>query len=141
MIMIEIGKQYRFEAAHHLPEHDGKCARPHGHSYVVEVVVSAGAVQTSGAKRGMILDYGDLDSIVKPIIDGLDHRDLNDLIDPTTAEGIAAYIYGIVTTALDTHDYENVDAYRPLHPYLRRVRVSETAKTWAEFRRMDVNWP
>lgn len=26
-------KLFRFEAAHHLPGHRGKCARPRGHSY------------------------------------------------------------------------------------------------------------
>ena len=34
-----ITKTFRFESAHHLPGHSGKCARPHGHSYRLEVAV------------------------------------------------------------------------------------------------------
>ncbi|NES98612.1 MAG: 6-carboxytetrahydropterin synthase QueD, partial [Desertifilum sp. SIO1I2] len=34
-----IYKEFRFEAAHHLPHHDGKCRRLHGHSWVGRVQV------------------------------------------------------------------------------------------------------
>ena len=36
---LQIRKHFRFEAAHALPFHPGKCARMHGHSYRLEVAV------------------------------------------------------------------------------------------------------
>ena len=36
-----------FAAAHRLPEHEGKCARLHGHTYGLEVTVE-GTPQASG---------------------------------------------------------------------------------------------
>ena len=45
-----IGKRFSFEAGHHLGGlPDGhKCARPHGHSYTVEVIVTAGELTGPG---------------------------------------------------------------------------------------------
>lgn len=40
---MRVGKEFRFEAAHRLPRHDGKCRRPHGHSYVLWVEVEGEA--------------------------------------------------------------------------------------------------
>jgi 6-pyruvoyltetrahydropterin/6-carboxytetrahydropterin synthase len=36
-----IYKEVRFEAAHRLPYHDGKCQRLHGHSWIGRVYVTA----------------------------------------------------------------------------------------------------
>ena len=44
----QIRKRFRFEAAHTLPFHPGKCARMHGHSYRLEVAVS-GPIRTRWA--------------------------------------------------------------------------------------------
>lgn len=44
MTHTTIGKTFTFEAAHHLEHHRGKCRRPHGHSYKLEVMVT-GAVK------------------------------------------------------------------------------------------------
>lgn len=67
--MYSISKEYHFSAAHQLEGHP-KCGRLHGHNYVVEVVLYAEAL---GA-NGMIMDYGELDDFVKPVIDAMDHR-------------------------------------------------------------------
>ena len=37
---MRIGKLFKFEAAHRLPNHPGKCKNLHGHSYKLEVVVN-----------------------------------------------------------------------------------------------------
>ena len=90
-LMAEIG--LRFEAAHHLPGYPGKCARPHGHGYRLEVTVS-GPVR----EDGLVMDFYDLKRIVEErVISQLDHRDLNGLeafaeVNPT-AENIARYVY------------------------------------------------
>ncbi|GAC1449980.1 MAG: 6-carboxytetrahydropterin synthase QueD [Vulcanimicrobiaceae bacterium] len=90
---VEIRKHFRFEAAHVLPFHPGKCARLHGHSYRLEVAI-AGALQTSGAATGMVADFDDIGAAVRPrVIERLDHASLNDLIENPTAERIALWIW------------------------------------------------
>ena len=121
-MIATIGKMYTFEAAHWLPNHEGKCRRLHGHSYKVEVSVKGQIVETVGEpNEGMVVDFGVLDQIVKPIIEKLDHSCINDLFDEvtTTAENIAGYIHDII--------------FRDLAGDLvLRVRVWETEKSWAE---------
>ncbi len=91
-----IGKEFRFEASHQLPNHDGKCARLHGHSWRGVIYVSGNKLATSGAKQGMIMDFGDIKKYLKPLIDDyLDHYHLNEttgLANPTS-EAIAKWIY------------------------------------------------
>src|SRR4051812_24272799 len=69
---MELMKEFRFEASHILPKHPGKCHRLHGHSWILRVYVE-GKVNP---KTGFVLDYADLSSIVKPLIEELDHRHL-----------------------------------------------------------------
>ena len=74
-----IGKQFRFEAAHHLPNHAGKCRSPHGHSYLLEVVATCDNLVERGPMTGMVYDFGKLSEIVRHcVIDKLDHTDLNE---------------------------------------------------------------
>jgi 6-pyruvoyltetrahydropterin/6-carboxytetrahydropterin synthase len=118
-----ICKVFRFEAAHQLPDHDGKCRDLHGHSYQVEVELH-GPIQVEGPKRGMVVDFSDVKrfwtSELEPL---LDHRFLNDslegLVDPTTAENLAGWIFRRFEFAA--------------LPVVA-VRVWETATSWAECR-------
>ncbi len=86
---MQIRKSFRFEAAHVLPHHPGKCARLHGHSYRFEVAV-AGPLQSSGPAQGMVVDF----------VDRLDHSSLNDLLPNPTAEHIALWIWDELAPAL-----------------------------------------
>jgi 6-pyruvoyltetrahydropterin/6-carboxytetrahydropterin synthase len=87
-------KQFRFEAAHQLPNHDGKCARLHGHSYRVELAVTGPIRDADGAPdEGMVIDFARLKEAWEPLHRQLDHRNLNDLLAfPTTAENIAWWL-------------------------------------------------
>ncbi len=83
-----------FAAAHQLPDHPGKCARLHGHTYGLEVTVQ-GAPQPSGPAKGMVMDFAELrERVSRLIVDALDHRLLNDLFEqaPTT-ETVAAWAF------------------------------------------------
>lgn len=130
--MVIHTQQFEFSAAHRLfhPEWSdeenqrvfGKCNNPngHGHNYVVEVSVSLDGVER---------DSGSLETfqrvVNREVIDRLDHKHLNlDIehfrtVNPTV-ENIAVAVWMWLEEPL-----------KPLE--LRRVRVYETPKTWAEF--------
>lgn len=91
-----ISKKFTFEASHQLPEHDGKCRRLHGHSWVGWVEYEGTGLIKEGAKAGMLIDYGDIKAVVKPLVDRfLDHHHLNDTLPVTnpTSESIAEWLY------------------------------------------------
>lgn len=116
--MYTITKQFSFSASHvldHLP--DGHpCSRLHGHNYVVELVIGGLELDESGFVR----DYRDLAPFKAFVDEKLDHRHLNDVVDgPTSAENLARFLYEFA---------------RNLWPEVAAVRVSETPKTWAEYR-------
>ncbi len=116
--MYRITKEFHFSASHqlsHLPA-DHQCARLHGHNYVVEVELAAQNLNADGFVR----DYGELKPLKTYIDDTFDHRHLNDVLNIlTTAENLARHIF---------------DWCAERWPETAAVRVSETPKTWAEYR-------
>ncbi|MCZ2355804.1 MAG: 6-carboxytetrahydropterin synthase QueD [Bacteroidia bacterium] len=74
---LTITKTFNFEAAHFLPNFpDGhKCRRLHGHSFKVKVSITG----IPDPVTGVIMDFGEIKSQVKPLIEKLDHQSLNDL--------------------------------------------------------------
>ena len=85
---MKLGVVTHFDAAHSLPRYDGKCRNVHGHTYTVEVVVEGGV----NPESNFIMDYMDLELILKGVLDRLDHRYLNDVLRYPTCEMIATYI-------------------------------------------------
>ncbi len=83
-----------FAAAHRLPEHQGKCARLHGHTYGLEVTVE-GTPQATGPAKGMIMDFAELrERVSRLVVEPLDHQLLNDLFaQAPTAEAVAVWIF------------------------------------------------
>jgi 6-pyruvoyltetrahydropterin/6-carboxytetrahydropterin synthase len=120
--MYRIGKQFTFDAAHHLPGLPAghKCARMHGHSYAAEFVLAADRL----TPPGFVTDFGDLAPIRKYIDTTLDHRDLNEVlgVEPT-CEAIAEHLAGWFTHHLAG----------TIQGRLELVRVWETATSWAEY--------
>ncbi|GGX88173.1 6-pyruvoyl trahydropterin synthase family protein [Streptomyces hiroshimensis] len=118
---LRITKQFAFSASHQLaglPE-GHQCGRLHGHNYVVEVELSAGRDRLT--PPGFVRDYGELSELKKWIDELLDHRHLNDVVKEQnpSAENLAVWIY---------------EQWFTVYPELTAVRVSETPKTWAEYR-------
>ena len=72
---VRITKEFWLEMAHALYGHDGLCRNIHGHSYQLSVTVIGKPVHdNSETKNGMLMDFGDLKTIVrKSIIDEFDH--------------------------------------------------------------------
>lgn len=142
MSTIVIGKRFSFDAAHRLPLHDGKCRRPHGHTYVLEVEVEGYVRKEKGPQQGMVMDYGHLKEAVENLIlSEMDHQDLNQVMasrvidgaskDPekenvTTAEVLVGYCADRLRTVLN---------FNRTNATLVRVRLQETPNTWAEWRR------
>lgn len=119
---MQIRKHFRFEAAHVLPHHQGKCSRMHGHSYRLDVAVR-GPIQTDGPARGMIEDFDKIKRIVREhVVDILDHTTLNDLIENPTAEHIIMWIWRKLENHLSTLD---------------ELVLWETASSCAVLRRSD----
>ena len=89
---MKIFKTFRFESAHFLPfvPEGHKCRRLHGHSFEVEIHVQ-GELQE---KEGWIMDFADIKSAFKPLLNILDHRLLNEIdgLHNPTSENIALWI-------------------------------------------------
>lgn len=91
--MFEIIIKGNIAAAHFLRGYEGKCKDLHGHTWKVEVVVTAETLD----KIGMVADFRVLKKRLKEFLRGADHVCLNDLpyfqnVNPTT-ENIARYVY------------------------------------------------
>jgi 6-pyruvoyltetrahydropterin/6-carboxytetrahydropterin synthase len=86
---MRLGKIFYFDAAHYLPDYDGKCENLHGHTYRLEIVID------DKVKRdGMVLDFTKLKEIVnKEVLEALDHQPLNEIVDNPTAEHIVEWIW------------------------------------------------
>lgn len=91
--MYELTVELSFSAAHCLPEHPGRCARLHGHSYRALIAVAGARLNA----QGMLMDFADLKARCERAIAPLDHSYLNEL--PAfagfapTAEAIAQHLY------------------------------------------------
>lgn len=75
MTKIRLTKEFNFEMAHALLNYDGACKHIHGHSYKLSVTVLARPnIDKSSPKLGMVMDFGDLKTIVnRLIVKPLDH--------------------------------------------------------------------
>lgn len=117
--MFTISKQFHFSASHQLKRLPAShpCARLHGHNYVVEVELQSETLNDTGFVR----DYTELNDLKQMIAEKLDHRHLNDVLgdDCITAEQLARWLY---------------QWCKGHWPEVTAVRISETPKTWAEYR-------
>lgn len=117
--MYYIEKRFSFEAAHTLPDHNGKCKNMHGHSYKCLIILKSPTLKTEGSERGMVCDFGKLSEFVDyALIHSLDHTYLNDSIplENPTAENIAKWIYDLLkhvfpeTCGVEIQETENCKA-------------------------------
>ena len=117
--MYRITKEFHFSASHQLMglSEDHPCSRLHGHNYIVEVELQAKELNAVGFVR----DYHELAPLKAYIDDTLDHRHLNDVLgdETVTAERMAKHLF---------------DWSKSRWMEVSAVRISETPKTWAEYR-------
>ena len=82
--MIRITKIFSFETVHVLYGYDGKCKNVHGHSYKLFVTLKGVPIDDiHHEKNGMVMDFGDLKSIVnEEIVDVWDHAIMLNALSP-----------------------------------------------------------
>lgn len=101
---MRIYKEFTFEAAHRLPNVPAghKCARLHGHSFLVRITV-AGPV---GDETGWVMDFAAISSAFKPLWEQLDHCYLNEIegLENPTSENLARWIWQRLQTGLPELD-------------------------------------
>lgn len=130
----KIAKEYKWEMSHRLPFHDGPCKNIHGHSYKM-IIGLEGALD----KNSMVLDYYEIDRIIRPLMNQLDHAFLCDKDDKmmieflatngfkysiipyvTTSENIVTYFLDLIKEHFQKFDnlltlsitvYETIDAF------------------------------
>lgn len=100
-MLVELMKEYRFEAAHRLPRVPAghKCQNVHGHSYKVELFVT-GPIDPA---TGWLIDFGVIDERWATVFARLDHQYLNDVpgLENSTCENVAVYVWNHMKAAID----------------------------------------
>lgn len=117
--LMEIYKEFTFEAAHRLPnlppEH--KCSRLHGHSFRCRIYVEGPLLE----REGWVMDFGEIKGVFRPVWEELDHHYLNDVpgLENPTSENLAKWIYHRLKIPL---------------PQISKVEVFETCTTGTIYR-------
>lgn len=118
---------------HRLPFHKGKCCNLHGHTYKMKIILEG-----TEDDNGLVIDFYDLDKLLSPLIEEMDHsfaaqKDDKELIEAlqrlnsrivimdkhTTVENISNYIIGRVIegglpdniSSVSVSLYETTDSY------------------------------
>jgi len=116
--MWTVSKEFHFDAAHSLPHlpPTHKCHHLHGHSYKVVIHCSGDLI----SDKSWVIDYADIKSAVQPLVDMLDHKDINEvLLIHTTAENIAFWFWtklykSIPVSKVDVHEtHDTCCSYQP----------------------------
>src|SRR5712691_11381057 len=101
--IVELVKDFRFEAAHYLPNVGAghKCRRMHGHSFRGEVAVR-GPIDP---RVGWLIDFADLKQVIDTFFVPLDHYLLNEIegLENPTSERIAVWVWQQLAPSLPHH--------------------------------------
>ena len=142
--MIRLTKEFSFESAHALWGYDGKCREVHGHSYRLFVTIKGEPIaDENDPKLGMVMDFGELKSIVaREITDRLDH---SFVMRRTPEAEILAQSMESQFTNVILVDYQptcenmladfasRIAAALPEGVVLHSLRLHETATSYAEW--------
>jgi 6-pyruvoyltetrahydropterin/6-carboxytetrahydropterin synthase len=137
MQRYQVTKVIEFSYGHRLVGHNGKCRFLHGHNGLIEVDLSAEALD----KMGMVIDFSVVSEVVKTWVnDNLDHRMLLHRDDPMTPVLQQAGEPVFVTDASPTA--ENIaaliwSAARKAGLQVAEVRLWETSTSRASYRGGD----
>jgi 6-pyruvoyltetrahydropterin/6-carboxytetrahydropterin synthase len=111
---FELKQHFQIESARFLPHlpTSHPCSRMHGHSFKIVLTL----VGDLDPKTGWVIDYNDIQALMKPLLDKVDHRVLNEVegLENPTSELLAKWVYD--------HAKKNL-------PQLVRVSIAETPST------------
>jgi 6-pyruvoyltetrahydropterin/6-carboxytetrahydropterin synthase len=132
---MKIAKEFRWEMGHRLPEHFGSCKNIHGHSYKM-IVEFEGDLD----KNQMVIDYYDVEKILNPVIEELDHSFMVNINDKIVIEFLEKMnskkvVVGFNSTAENICNYllsEIKKCSLPSNISSVKVRVYETQFDYAE---------
>ncbi|MFH0735500.1 MAG: 6-carboxytetrahydropterin synthase [bacterium] len=132
---MKIAKEYKWEMGHRLTFHKGKCKNLHGHTYKMRVELTGEC-----DVNGMVLDYYNIDDLIFPVLEELDHGvivykndvDLINLLkvinskhvilnNECTAENITKYILERIKKTAFPNNISSV-----------KIRLYETGDAYAE---------
>jgi len=112
--MFELKQHFQIESARFLPHlpKDHPCSKMHGHSFKIVLTL----VGDLDPKIGWVVDYHEITKIMKPILDQLDHKVLNEVsgLENPTSELLSKWLYEKIRVSL---------------PQLRCISVMETPST------------
>ncbi len=143
MSKIRVTKRFHFEMAHILYGYDGLCRNIHGHSYNLEVTLLGEILCRPGdPKDGMVLDFGDLKSVVKAkIVDRFDHALMVSRLIPKrqlellkqTTERIIIVDFQPTSENIVSHIAKILQQHLPPGVSLFSIRLYETVTSFAEW--------
>jgi 6-pyruvoyltetrahydropterin/6-carboxytetrahydropterin synthase len=126
-----VSAEAHYDAAHFLRHYPGKCAKLHGHRYVVEAAVRLTTLDQSG----IAFDFADLKGALRALAEELDHENLNELPQfdgiETSAENQAKHFFDQLRKRLP----------EPAASGLLYARVWESPTQWAQYGPADVPPP
>lgn len=148
MSNIRITKQFSFETGHALYGYDGKCKNVHGHSYRLDVTVIGSPIEdNTHVKFGMVIDFGDLKTIVKQeIVDVFDHATVFNKNTPhiELAKELESRGHNVLlvdyqpTSEMMVIDFaQKIKAHLPTNIKLHSLKLQETATSFAEWYASD----
>jgi 6-pyruvoyltetrahydropterin/6-carboxytetrahydropterin synthase len=145
-----ICKRFEIENGHMLSKHPDNCKFPHGHSRLVEIVLTAETLD----ENDMVCDFKVLKSTIKEFLESWDHAMAMNTQDPhfvtlrqaygdrvipfenqdPTTEVMVFRLFQELKTRLQEYTREPSPRY-PLRAEVRllRVRLGETSSSWAEY--------
>jgi 6-pyruvoyltetrahydropterin/6-carboxytetrahydropterin synthase len=112
-----------FAAAHRIEDYNGKCEDLHGHNFAVEALFTGAEL----GRGGMLVDFAILKNHLKHILNGLDHKYLNDIPffkeRASSSEYLAMYIFDEMKRLIVG-----------LGVFVKEVKVWESEKAYAAYR-------
>ncbi|MBC7371766.1 MAG: 6-carboxytetrahydropterin synthase [Bdellovibrionaceae bacterium] len=111
---FELKQHFQIESSRYLPhlEKSHPCSRMHGHSFKIILTL----VGEADPRLAWVIDYNDIQLKMKPILERIDHRTLNEVpgLENPTSEMLTKWVY---------------DETMKVLPQVTRVTIAETPFT------------
>lgn len=132
---MKVAKEFKWEMGHRLPKHFGNCKNIHGHSYKM-IIEFEGELN----KDEMIIDFYDIDKIIKPVIEKLDHafmvnskdKDVIEFLEKIKSKKIVVDFNATVENICKLMLSEIKKFELPKNIFSVSVRIYETNEDYAE---------